>query len=67
MPTVIGEEIKRLRTRQAFTQKEFAAKCGVSAEVMCRWESGKLVPSLRSIRKMAKVLKIKPEELTELL
>jgi len=46
------EEIKELRISLRLTQTEFAEKLGVVLMTVSRWETGKLIPSLRNLRKL---------------
>ncbi len=40
MKLKIGENIRRLRRSADMTQEEFAARMGVSAQAISRWETG---------------------------
>ena len=61
----IGQKIRQERICQAYSQGEFAAKLGIKQEVLSRWETGKAVPSMKSIKKVADALGINPKELTK--
>lgn len=61
----IGNVIAELRLERDLTQKELAAKVGVSQSYLARWESGKVMPRPRALRKVARALDIEPEELIE--
>jgi DNA-binding transcriptional regulator YiaG len=47
-----NREIRRVRVRLLMTQKEFARKCEVARETVARWESGAIVPSFKSERRL---------------
>lgn len=61
----LGWKIKNERISQALSQGEFAAKLGIKQEVLSRWETGKVIPSMKSIKKVADALGIDPRELTK--
>lgn len=61
----IGWKIKVERISQALSQGELAEKIGIHQEVLSRWETGKVIPTMRSIKKVAKALNIDPRELTK--
>ncbi len=42
-----SEQMKIARKKLMLTQKEFAALLGVNYVTVCRWETGKFVPTLR--------------------
>ena len=55
-------KIKELRARHNLTQEELARKVGVRRETIVFLEKGKYNPSLELAWKVAKVLKVKIEE-----
>ena len=54
-----------LRERAVLTQKELAARAGVSQLAVHNIESGKSEPRPATIRKIARALGVKPQELLE--
>jgi len=46
------EQVREIRTRLGLSQKELAAKLGVSANSVCNWETGKTTPRGKSIEKL---------------
>jgi transcriptional regulator with XRE-family HTH domain len=60
----IGEKLKRLRERRYLTQRELAAKAGVSADTIVKLEQDRWEPRLSTIRKLAGALDVHPDELT---
>lgn len=46
------------RVNSKLTQKEFAAKCGVSESTVVAWESGRRCPSYRMLGKIERALGI---------
>lgn len=59
--------VKALRERRLMTQEELAAASGVGVATISRLETGKVKPSVKTIRALAKPLGMAPEELYELL
>ena len=58
-------KIKQLRIGLALSQGELAEKLGIKQEVLSRWETNKVKPSMKSIKKLAEALEIDPRELTK--
>jgi transcriptional regulator with XRE-family HTH domain len=58
-------KIKRLRTDRAMSQEALAQKAGISREYVARLEGGHHDPSLSTLMKLAKALKVKVGELLE--
>lgn len=52
----IGEKIKKARTNAKMTQKELAEKCGMADSAIRKYESGKVVPKLDTIAKIARAM-----------
>lgn len=63
----IGEKIHEIRIRKCITLEEFATAVGTHTETVCRWETGKTVPSLKSIRKIADAFALDVTVLTKCL
>lgn len=61
----LGWKIKQLRIGLALSQGELAEKLGIKQEVLSRWETNKVKPSMKSIKKLAEALEIDPRELTK--
>ena len=55
---MINETIKLRRVEQKLTQQELSDKSGVSQQLISKIENGKAQPSLRTITKLAEVLKL---------
>ncbi len=62
-PRTIGMKIQRLRQKRGMTQEALAAKAGVSRGFLARLETGRHDPSLTTVGKLAKALKVKLGEL----
>ena len=63
-PVVIGNFIKELRLSHNLTQDELAEKIFVTRKAVSKWETGKAVPSLDTIKDLDKLFGITFEELT---
>ena len=60
----IGENIKKARLAAGLTQKELADKCGIADSAVRKYESGRVVPKLPMIKKIADALNIFITDLT---
>jgi transcriptional regulator with XRE-family HTH domain len=60
----IGDNLRRWRERRYLTQRELAAKAGVSADTIVKLEQDRWEPRLRTIRKLAEALDVHPDELS---
>jgi transcriptional regulator with XRE-family HTH domain len=56
-------KLKQLREERSLTQEELAEFTGVTSLTISRWENGKRKPRFKSIRKLAKALKVEPAEI----
>lgn len=63
LPRTIGKKVKKRRTSLGLTQEELAEKVGISRAYMGFVEQGRNVPTLETLEKIAKALKIKMAEL----
>ncbi|MCM1007569.1 MAG: helix-turn-helix domain-containing protein [Ruminococcus flavefaciens] len=45
-----SEDIKRIRRKAFMTQKDFAQAIGVSFATINRWETGKSIPNLKTMK-----------------
>ena len=54
----IGSAIKSIRTRKKITQKDLAAKCGISANALCSIEKNTSFPTKETINKICDALEI---------
>ena len=60
----IGENIKKARLAAGLTQKELADKCGIADSAVRKYESGRVVPKLPMIKKIADALNVFITDLT---
>jgi transcriptional regulator with XRE-family HTH domain len=56
-------KVRKLRQARGMTQGQLAEKTGVTREYIARLEAGRYDPSLSTIERLAKALKVKPAEL----
>lgn len=54
----IGSAIKSIRTRKKITQKDLAAKCGISANALCSIEKNVSFPTKETIKRICDALQI---------
>jgi transcriptional regulator with XRE-family HTH domain len=59
----IGDNLKRLRQREALTQAELAGKAGIAEVTLSRIERNVTDPHMSTIRKLARVLEVHPRDL----
>jgi transcriptional regulator with XRE-family HTH domain len=59
----IGDNLKRLRQREALTQAELAEKAGIAEVTLSRIERNAADPHMSTIRKLARELGVHPREL----
>jgi len=60
----IGETVKRLRERRAYSQEDLGKIAGISANTIWRIEAEGRVPRPSTLRKLATALKVDIEQLT---
>jgi transcriptional regulator with XRE-family HTH domain len=61
----VGHKLKRLRTLNALTQAELAAKAGLTTAAVARIERDEAEPRPTTLRKLAEALGVQPRELIE--
>lgn len=59
----VGENLKRLRIRNALTQAELAEKAGLTHAAVARIERNEAEPRPTTLRKLAVALSVKPADL----
>jgi len=55
--------LKAIRTQKGWSQRAVAAKAKMSYTYLCNVEKGKADPSLSTLKRLAKVLKVKVADL----
>jgi transcriptional regulator with XRE-family HTH domain len=63
--TTFGERLRRLRGRVALTQAELARKARMNPATIARLELGMNVPRPTTIRRLARALGVRPQDLVE--
>lgn len=59
----IGYRIKKLRTSQGLSQKEFAEKIHIPVSTLSNYENGNRIPGFGTLDKIATALHVKPSDL----
>lgn len=59
----MAAKLRMLRERRGMTQEELAAKAGVSRGYLARLETARQDPTLSTIEKLAKALRVKVADL----
>jgi len=60
----VGQKIVSLRKQKNWRQQDLADKLGVTPRQLIRWENDQVEISTKTIRKIAEVFGLSPEELT---
>lgn len=55
--------LRETRTSKFITQKELAEAAGISLMTVGRLEAGKTKPKFKTVKAIAKVLKVKPQDI----
>jgi putative transcriptional regulator len=61
----IGENVKRIRKEQRYTQTEIARRCGVTPAAISGLEHGDFTPSASLLARLARALDVSADELLE--
>ena len=61
----IGHNIKNLRKAAGLTQKQLGEKLGISFQSIAQWETGKRIPKIETLRKIANALNCDISEIDE--
>ena len=64
-PKRLGMTIQRWRTKRKLTQAELAARAGIHRIYLAQIEGQTKVPSLATLEKLARALRVKPGRLLE--
>jgi putative transcriptional regulator len=59
----VGQNVKRIREQQRYTQTEIARRCGVTPAAISGLEHGDFTPSTTLVIKIARALGVEPGEL----
>lgn len=61
--TVAGKYLRQFRLNTGMTQKRFAYHIGVPTMTVCKWETGKYLPTLKRLWTICNLFMIDPEEI----
>ena len=61
----IGQIIKEIRTKNNLSQQAFAEKFGVTYQAVSKWENGKNIPDIATIKEICKEYNLKLEDLLD--
>ena len=56
----VGEKIRLARRSRGLTQKEVADKCGMADSAIRKYESGKVIPKVKTLLRIAEALDCDP-------
>ena len=59
----LSEKIQKLRKEQGFTQEQFAEQLFVSRTAVSKWETGRGIPSMESLKQIANLFHITLDQL----
>ena len=65
MVVIMMMRIKAERLARHWTQTDLAARAGLSASDISRIETGRMQPYPRQVRRIARALRLEPEQLLE--
>lgn len=52
----MGAKIRQLREQLGMSQRQLAAALGLDPSAVCLWESGKTVPTIHNLYRLADIL-----------
>lgn len=61
----VGERIKSVRLEKGMTQKQVAIFCGMADSAIRKYESGKVMPKLETLRRIAGALNVEWTDLVD--
>ncbi len=62
---MISDNLKRLRIKRGLTQQQVGEQLGTSEQAYSYWESGKHAPRFETIKKLADILGVTTDQITE--
>ena len=63
MATIVGHNIRRIRKQSSYSQARLAQLAGISQPWICRIETGDEDPTLASVARIARALRVEVAEL----
>ncbi len=67
LKTIFGEVLKGLRLKKGLTQQQLADYASMDRAYISELERGLLMPSVETVFRIAAVLKVKPQQIIELM
>ena len=61
----MGAKIRQFREQLGMSQRQLAAALGLDPSAVCLWESGKSVPTIQNLIRLADILGCEPGDLFE--
>lgn len=61
---MIGKNLQKLRKQKNLTQEALAEHVGVARQTIAKWETGESVPDLEMAAKLASVMEVSLDDLT---
>lgn len=61
----IGQAIKEIRTKNNLSQQAFAEKFGVTYQAVSKWENGKNIPDIATLKEICQEYNLKLEDLLD--
>ena len=61
---MIGKNLQKLRKQKNMTQEALAEQVGVARQTIAKWEAGESVPDLEMAAKLASVMEVSLDDLT---
>jgi AbrB family looped-hinge helix DNA binding protein len=61
---MIGKNLQKLRKQKNMTQEALAEQVGVARQTIAKWETGESVPDLEMAAKLASVMEVSLDDLT---
>jgi transcriptional regulator with XRE-family HTH domain len=66
LKTVFGKVLKELRINKGLTQQRLGDHAGIDRAYISELERGQLMPSMETVFRLAEILKVKPQQIIEL-
>lgn len=61
--SLLGTNIKALRIKHGFSQKDLASKLGISIQAVSKWERGKSAPDIMFLPNLSEIFKCSIDDL----
>lgn len=64
-PVRIGQFIMKLRKKNNLTQKQFADKLNVTSQAVSKWENGRGIPDIETLKRISDIFNVEIKELLD--